>query len=414
MKRYLALLFLLLVVSGMAQVQRVNFTVTNNIRSNGDTIFVTTINGVTDTVYFTADDWTKIVDNISNNNAGDVTLNGQVFVPDIAASGAKYSGNVAGIGNDDRLFPKSITELYGEMQDTIGKVPTAYSTWVRDTTNGEIYQSTLTDKVGIGINAPTAVLHLKLEEDSVKIPVIKFSSGSYLGGIGIDSKLNQAWGLNALSDNTSGTNNIAIGEGALEQNKQGLNNVAIGVDAMRNCGDSTIANIAIGSSTLTNFRIGTTNIAIGIGALNTLDSGACNTAVGSGALQHQTAALDNAAFGSNAGIAITTGDANTAIGTFSMQYSTSAYRNTAVGFHALDSNTTGQYNIAVGAYAGSRIKQITGAVSIGSYASLNQLNTDGDDEPNTSIGFGALRGLDANVNTGNGNNAVGYNALYSS
>lgn len=105
--------------------------------------------------------WTLTGDDIENNNAGDVTLNGQVFVPDIAASGSKYSGNVAGIGTDDRLFPKSIIDLYNEQQDSLALVPTTRTTWVRDSTKAAIILGTMTDKVGIGTNAPTQLLDVR-------------------------------------------------------------------------------------------------------------------------------------------------------------------------------------------------------------------------------------------------------------
>lgn len=119
---------------------------------SGDTVFV---GGDTLVIY---NHWTKTGDDIENNNAGDVTLNGQVFVPDIAASGAKYSGNVAGIRSDDGLFPKSIIEIHDEMQDSLAKTPTVYTTWIKDTTNGAIFQATLTDKVGIGTTNPVEML----------------------------------------------------------------------------------------------------------------------------------------------------------------------------------------------------------------------------------------------------------------
>ena len=90
------------------------------IRMNGDSIFYE--QGVTvDTIVISGTNYWTLdgSDNISNNNAGDVTLNGQVFVPDIAASGTKYDWRVAAIGIDDRLFPKSIVDLFNEQQDTL-------------------------------------------------------------------------------------------------------------------------------------------------------------------------------------------------------------------------------------------------------------------------------------------------------
>lgn len=107
--------------------------------------------------------WSETGDDIENNNAGDVILNNQVYVPDIAPSGNKYSGNVAGIGFDNRLFPKSIIDLYNEQQDTLSKLvtPSVYAQWKRDTANGELYPATLTDKVGIGTDAPTDALDVR-------------------------------------------------------------------------------------------------------------------------------------------------------------------------------------------------------------------------------------------------------------
>ena len=109
------------------------------IRMNGDSIFYE--QGVTvDTIVISGTNYWTLdgSDNISNNNAGDVTLNGQVFVPDIAASGAKYSGNLAAIRTDKGLFPKSIIDLYEEQQDSLSKVPSIFGTFKRDTTTGVI------------------------------------------------------------------------------------------------------------------------------------------------------------------------------------------------------------------------------------------------------------------------------------
>jgi len=49
--------------------------------------------------------------------------------------------------------------------------------WKRDLTNGYIYPSTLTDKVGIGTDSPTAVLHLKASTATANTASLKIDAG---------------------------------------------------------------------------------------------------------------------------------------------------------------------------------------------------------------------------------------------
>ena len=116
----------------------------------------------------------------------------------------------------------------------------------------------------------------------------------------------------------SGDNNTAIGSGALTANTSGPRNVAVGTDA--DCLRHTT---------------GDAGTAIGFEALHTNTTGNYNTAVGKGALYANTTASNNTALGFNALSANTTGADNVAI-----------------GYGALDANTTGIESVAIGIDAG--------------------------------------------------------------
>jgi hypothetical protein len=105
---------------------------------------------------------------------------------------------------------------------------------------------------------------------------------------------NTAVGYFALSANTLGTRNTAVGSGTLGSNN-GLSNTAVGADAL-------------GVST------GSYNTAIGVSAMASSITGTNNVAIGFGALSQATAGSSNIAIGRFAGINLTTGVANIAIG----------------------------------------------------------------------------------------------------
>lgn len=212
MKKILTLLFLLITVISSAQLNQIDVKkaiVRNWIIYQADTLAVVFVSGDTIFVNYGVDQkdtiinlWTRTGDDIENSNAGDITLNGQVFVPDITASGNKYSGNVAGIGLDDRLFPKSIVDLFNEMQDTVYLIPTIRTTWIRDTTNGYIYPAHLTDNVGIGTATPTYKLDIVGNLRVVGNAESRFTKNITSSGGGLTSALRVQ--TNCMKDITGG------------------------------------------------------------------------------------------------------------------------------------------------------------------------------------------------------------------
>ena len=87
-----------------------------------------------------------------------------------------------------------------------------------------------------------------------------------------------ATGAQALLNNTTGGQNIAIGYQALLNNTQGALNTAIGTFALFNNQDN--GNTAIGFDTLFDHTTGMDNTAVGRDALDSLTSGSDNTALG--------------------------------------------------------------------------------------------------------------------------------------
>lgn len=259
---------------------------------------------------------------------------------------------------------------------------------------------------------------------------------------------NSAIGYHALNANITGNSNSALGSGALASNISGSFNTAFGTSALT--GNTTSdQSTAVGYQALA-ANNATRNTAIGSHSLLVNTAGTDNTAVGADTLPSNTASL-NTAIGASSMFTNTTGTRNTALGTLSLYtnlttsdntamgyhalFSNTASNNTAIGSSALTANTTGAQNIAVSANA--LLKNTTGSnnIAIG-FESLRE-NLSGDDNTaigfdslasntigtwntavgmasssnnvigvsNTSIGYAALQ-----ANTSNGNTAIGYNA----
>jgi trimeric autotransporter adhesin len=147
---------------------------------------------------------------------------------------------------------------------------------------------------------------------------------------GCDSSLFNAFlGDDALSSNTVGTGNTAIGWRSLFSNTDSSFNTGVGGGALSlNTGDS---NAAVGAAALLLNTVGSQNVAVGTDALVFNDSGADNTAIGWFALFENT-----------------TGGVNTAIGAEALSNNTTGFNNIAVGFAAGDVLTTGDDNIDIG------------------------------------------------------------------
>jgi trimeric autotransporter adhesin len=229
-----------------------------------------------------------------------------------------------------------------------------------------------------------------------------------------------AFGYNALSSPTSGTNNTANGAAALLSNSTGFNNTASGAFALQH---NTMggANTADGATALLNNTTGYDNTATGVRSLFSNTTGFDNVASGFDALGRNTTGFENTASGYGALAANTTGAANTACGFQALFANTTGGGNTATGYRALEANTTGTTNTADGRYAlnrnttglyntatGSRalFANTTGGYGIADGVNALSENTTGQQD--TAVGVNAL----ARNTTGNSNLALGYQAGY--
>jgi hypothetical protein len=147
---------------------------------------------------------------------------------------------------------------------------------------------------------------------------------------GCDSSLFNAFlGDDALSSNTIGTGNTAIGWRSLFSNTDTSFSTGVGGGALSlNTGDS---NTAVGAAALLLNTVGSQNVAVGTDALVFNDSGADNAAIGFFSLFENTS-----------------GGINTAIGGFALSNNTTGFNNIALGFAAGDLLTTGDDNIDIG------------------------------------------------------------------
>jgi hypothetical protein len=165
------------------------------------------------------------------------------------------------------------------------------------------------------------------------------TTGGTLGNIqGIDVGPNVAVGWQALESNTVASANTAVGYQALHSfttgpvgfeqlglctavgfqalannAANGFNNNAFGYQALLNNTDG-LGNTAIGSQALLNNSSGNNNTANGVGALNSNTAGGNNTAIGVRALSILDSGDNNVALGHNAGSQTPLGDGNVYIG----------------------------------------------------------------------------------------------------
>ncbi len=180
-------------------------------------------------------------------------------------------------------------------------------------TGAYVYPKTLTDRIGIGTNTPSALLDVAGH--------IAITSTGESVFIGKDAGLNDD-----LSDNR----NVFIGFESGKTNTSGYYNTAIG------------------HSTLNENTSSFSNTAIGFYALKKSTSGYC-TAIGNHALSSNTTGYSNTAIGSGAGKYITNGTTGNETGTYNtfIGYNTKASTDgttneTAIGYDAIGngSNTT--------------------------------------------------------------------------
>jgi trimeric autotransporter adhesin len=281
-----------------------------------------------------------------------------------------------------------------------------------DTNGSESMRITAAGYVGIGADAPSALLDVDgdalVNGLTVGLGAGSVASNTAVGYQALVSNTtganNSAHGYQALYSNTTGINNSANGYQALYSNTEGLNNSANGVQALysNTTGGSNVAN---GSQALYSNTTASANSAAGYQTLYSNTTGASNSAVGYRALYSNTEGNSNTASGREALYSNTTASGNSAAGYQTLYSNTTGGSNSAYGYQALYSNTTANNNIAIGRDA--LYNNTTGSSnSAAGYRALYS-NTEGGN--NSANGFQALY----SNTTGGNNSANGYRALYS-
>jgi hypothetical protein len=188
--------------------------------------------------------------------------------------------------------------------------------------DAEVMRITSAGSVGIGTTSPSALLDVAGDAEI---------NGLTVGRGAGDIASNTAYGLNALSSNTTGFNNTASGRDTLFSNTTGNNNAAYGLQALY-------------SNTT-----GSSNVASGYLALYSNTTGSSNVASGYQALRYNTTGAANTASGRQALYSNTTGNSNVASGYAAGYENTEGTQNTYIGYNTGRGITTGNYNTIVGA-----------------------------------------------------------------
>ena len=170
-----------------------------------------------------------------------------------------------------------------------------------------------------------------------------------------------AVGNSALYTNSTSTNLVGVGYRAL-YNITTANSVAIGANAGYATTGVGGGILAIGTNALTANTTGNSNTAVGTqyntsAALAANTTGSYNIAVGEGSLSSNTTASQNTAVGYQAGYSNTTNGSNTFFGYQAGLLST-GYRNTFIGMGNLGGSgsavTSGYSNVILGGYTGNQ------------------------------------------------------------
>ena len=283
---------------------------------------------------------------------------------------------------------------------------TATTNYLTKWTNGAgevIGNSILYDNgsnIGIGTASPSSKLHVYGGDAIINTLNIGLGAGS-------NNSTNTSIGVDSLSNNTIGIQNVAVGYQTLLNNTEGIRNVSVGYQSLytNTTGDS---NISIGYKSLHFNLIGLQNIGIGDFSLFN-NTGSSNTAVGFSALKSNTSGNDNSAIGFNSLLNNTTGTRNTAQG-FEVLYSnTTGGYNVAIGYKSIYNNTSGTFNVANGYL--SLYANTTGSNNVAVGYQAGRFITDGS-TANTTGDYNVFLGTDTKALADNDQNeiVIGYNA----
>ena len=311
-------------------------------------------------------------DGLGNFTAGNITLNGNLLLPNTAAAG---SAGVLILGGATFLHN------FGNGNTFVGGSAGNF------TMTGAAYSNTAVGNFALSSNTT----------GNSNVAIGAFALQANTTGLS-----NTAVGIQALQHASTANSNSAFGAGALSSNTTGAANAAFGANALF-FNTTGQLNSAFGDSALEANNTGGSNAAFGYSALSSNTIGNGNSAFGLQALYANTAGNNNAAFGSSA-LQNNTSDNNSAFGYSALYSNTTGFQNSAFGANALGSNMTGQDNAAFG-YNALYHNTSPGNSAFGSQALVS--NTTGFS--NTASGDGAL---ESNT-TGNNNSAFGVDALVS-
>ncbi len=213
---------------------------------------------------------------------------------------------------------------------------------------------------------------------------------------------NTATGKEALNFNTTGNDNTATGKNALSSNTIGSTNTATGSYALYS-NTSGMENTADGAFALSSNSTGNYNTGLGDDALKTNSTGNENTAVGTNALVNNFSGNYNTGIGKSALAANSNGNSNTATGQYALLSNSGGSNNTANGKDALRTNNNGSNNVAIGKDALFTNNSADNNTAIGTYALFSNTSAN-----NTAMGFYSLYGN----TSGDHNTANGFNAMY--
>jgi len=217
----------------------------------------------------------------------------------------------AGTSNTVTLqAPASVTTTYSL---TLPAAQGAAGTTLSNDGSGKLSWTSATAGSGWGLTGnagTTAGTNFMGTTDDVDVV---FKRNNVKAGLLTDASQNTSWGVNALSNNTTGAANTAIGYASLTSNTTGYSNIGIGLWSLESNIDG-YRNIAVGAQSLDNFTSGKENVAIGFLSLQILATGDGNTALGQRAGQNQTSGNNNIMIGPGQDVANTSGSNQLNIG----------------------------------------------------------------------------------------------------
>lgn len=319
----------------------------DNVRIISDTCLEVAYKGIVDTVCFSSsieDDWNDDGSgNIENNNSGTLTLNGTIYAPTLPTATKVYW--IQHWNNSTGRFEKvSPLSFYRDLQDDLRDLseagtPDTNAIFLKDHTDGRIYQADITDKVGIGKTTPTEMLDVS---GNINFPLSSPSTGTIKQHGNVIFHTYDSYDLQS---------NTFLGKESGNFTNTSYENTAVGFEAMTHLGAGSYWNTAVGSNALHANIDGTTNTAIGAYSLAANTTGWENTAIGHNSLRSNTEGELNCAMGEGALEANTTGSGNTAIGNETLLRNTTGHNNTTLGNWAMYDMKTGNKNIGIGYYA---------------------------------------------------------------